>query len=776
MKRKVSLILAIIMVFAASIPGFIHAEQGMGLEEAIKFAKGLLEISEEYTEFNYGVSTYSGKRVWDFRWTRKDMYESSINVMMDDSGDILRYYNYNYNYTGTGMGKKLPNVSRSKAQEIAEDFIKKLNSQDLFDSLKLVESSQRSVGETSYYFYYIAIHDGVPVPFNNINVSVNYDTGEIQSYSKTWAYDVEFPKADDAIGLEEAEKVYREELGLKLTYNLAGDKVYLAYTPVYSSQYVIDAISGEVINPAPISRDIYYEGMPAGGMGERGVDVAAEKVILTPEEIKSIEESGELITQEEAEKIAREFEIFEIDDSFILDGASLRRGWDFERNYIWDLYLLKEDREAKDYKYINVSLNANTGEILNFDISYPMVEGEKKFTEEEAKKVVEEFLEKIHPEKFKNTKYEKSDRDIIIMENETGRYNFKYVRVVNGIPFVDNYINVRFDGINGKIYGFYMNWQEVEIPLAEGVLPIDEAYNLFFENVGLKLEYRQMGLPYVNSEKARAVAEAAGVAVDAVASAEIDAATDAAVDAVASAEIDAAADTAVDSAAGEAVTSVMPMPVPRAAKKSVNLVYAVNTDKPSILDAFTGELLNADGEPYVEKAPVEYTDISDHYAKEQIETLAEIGIALEGPTFRPNEKIKQKDFLLLISQIIDRGYDFYNKTALENNSETERLYNLLIREGIVKEDEKNPEAPLTREESVKFVIRTLKYDKVADLKDIFNCDFLDKDEIDADLIGYVVLAKGFNIVNGYGNYFRPKEELKRGDAIIIIYNSLKVLP
>ena len=44
MKRKVSLILAIIMVFAVSMPGFVHAEQGMGLEEAIKFAKGLLEI------------------------------------------------------------------------------------------------------------------------------------------------------------------------------------------------------------------------------------------------------------------------------------------------------------------------------------------------------------------------------------------------------------------------------------------------------------------------------------------------------------------------------------------------------------------------------------------------------------------------------------------------------------------------------------------------------------------------------------------------------------
>ena len=127
--------------------------------------------------------------------------------------------------------------------------------------------------------------------------------------------------------------------------------------PVYSSQYVIDAITGEVIDPSQM-RGVYYDEMLIGRMGDSAKEQAVP--VLTPEEIKSIEESGELISQEEAEKIAREFKIFEIDDSFILDGASLRRGWDFERNYIWDLYLLKEDREAKDYKYINVSLNAKT--------------------------------------------------------------------------------------------------------------------------------------------------------------------------------------------------------------------------------------------------------------------------------------------------------------------------------------------------------------------------------------------------------------------------------
>ena len=144
-----------------------------------------------------------------------------------------------------------------------------------------------------------------------------------------------------------------------------------------------------------------------------------------------------------------------------------------------------------------------------------MAEGEKKYTEEEAKKAVEEFLEKIQPEKFKNTKYEKSDNDVIIpiMEKETDRYNFRYVRMVNGIPFVDNYLNVRFDGINGKIYGFYMNWQEVDFPSAENVLKLEEIYDFFFENVGLNLEYRKNNLFSISPETSRAVAKAAGVAV-----------------------------------------------------------------------------------------------------------------------------------------------------------------------------------------------------------------------------------------------------------------------
>ena len=208
-------------------------------------------------------------------------------------------------------------------------------------------------------------------------------------------------------------------------------------------------------------------------------------------------------------------------------------------------------------------------------------------------------------------------------------------------------------------------------------------------------------------------------------------------------------------------------------EKEVKLVYAVNSEKPSTLDAFTGVILDYNGKPYKEEKPLEYTDILGHYAQDEIELLAQAGIGLEGPKLKPNEKIKQKDFLLLISQVIGNGYAFYGKTTLTGDTETEDLYKLLMQEGIVKESEKNPEASLTREDSVKFVIRALKYEKIAALSDIFNCTFKDKNKINPDLIGHVVLAKGLNIVSGHGDYFRPKSELKKADALIIIYNYLQ---
>jgi len=46
-----------------------------------------------------------------------------------------------------------------------------------------------------------------------------------------------------------------------------------------------------------------------------------------------VEEAAGLITQEEAEKIARELKVLELDDTFVVDWANLYKEWPTRTNY-----------------------------------------------------------------------------------------------------------------------------------------------------------------------------------------------------------------------------------------------------------------------------------------------------------------------------------------------------------------------------------------------------------------------------------------------------------
>ncbi|WP_265445854.1 YcdB/YcdC domain-containing protein [Acetivibrio straminisolvens] len=729
MKSKLVLAIALVMIVSTALSGVALAKEDTGLEDAIKRVKQLFVIPEENSEFSYSASSRGDITVWMLNWQAKGDEGSNVFVTVDSTGDILNYHFYK------GMEQnnlKLPKISRDEAKAKAEEIIEKLNP-EILDSLKLMPIAQyTSIYDRTYYFGYVRTHNGILVPSNDIWVEIDKQTGELVSYNKTWNKDIIFPSAEKILSLKEAQEAYIKNLGLRLTYNAVtendGVTIYAAYTPIYGSEYYIDAFTGErTTRGFEYGTDEYGIAFNEAVKKSRALfdaGIGSADVVLTPEEIKAVEEAAGLLTQEEAEKIARELKVLELDDTFVVDWANLYKEWPTRTNYNWNLYFVKDtDKSSEDYCSINVSINAKTGEILGFNINKASKENTVKLDREAAKKIVEEFLKEIQPEKFKETEYDEiTDRAIILYsENQQPAYHvFNYTRKVKGVPFPGNGISVGFDAVTGKIQNYKLEWYDIEFPSVEKALEIEKIYEIFFEEIGLELQYITDGNNVVYMEK---------VAADAV--------------------------TATDK------------------KTEAKLVYAVNTKKPAILDADTGIILDGSGKPYKENKALEYTDISDHYAKKQIEILAEMGIGLEGPELKPNEKIKQKDFLLLISQTLN-GYQFYGKTSLSSGEETEELYKNLIRQGIVKEGEKNPEAYLTREDSVKFVIRALGYDKVADISDIFNCTFKDKDEINPELIGYVVIAKGLKIVNGYGEYFRPKDELKKADALIIIYNYLQI--
>ncbi|WP_027621338.1 YcdB/YcdC domain-containing protein [Acetivibrio clariflavus] len=716
MKSKIALFSVLLLIFSILVPATVFAATDPGLENAIKATKQLFDIPDSLSNFSYSVRIEGDLKIWTLNWSSKDNDGTSIEVSIDNTGDVLSYYRYISNE----IIKKLPALTESEAQKKAEEIIEKLNP-NILDSIKILKRNRNvSINDNAYYFSFVRTHNGIVFPKNGIEISINKQTGELESYSKNWSKDLVFPSADKAITLEEAQKAFKKNLGLALTYKSSIEnkniKVYGAYSPIYNSYYYIDAFTGEKINLGSRYYDTAYGMTLKLGFSLEFSEVAFNEIVLTPEEIAAVEEVSNLLPQEEAEKIARELNILELDDSFTLSSARLYKGW-FEKNgYEWNLNFTKSDE--KNYSRVNVTIDASTGEITSFSTGFSMPDDDTvKYDKDTAKKAVEEFLNQIQPMKFKETKLEEREDEISTDEEieKPKYYSFQYTRMVNGIPFEGNGITVEYNAVTGKIFGYNLEWYDVEFPSLEKAVSLDEIYNIFFRDIGLELQYT--------------------------------------------------------TAAPEIIFTMEKAENP---KQEVKLVYAVKSDKPAILDAFTGTVLDYSGNPYKEEKPLEYTDIAGHYAQDEIEVLAQAGIGLEGPELKPDEKIKQKDFLLLISQIINNGYAFYGKLSLSDDNETDNLYQLLMQEGIIKESEINPDSPLTREDSVKFVIRALKYDKIAELSDIFNCTFKDKDEINPELIGHVVIAKGLNIVNGYGNYFRPKEELKKADALIIIYNYLQL--
>ncbi|HEX9061981.1 MAG TPA: S-layer homology domain-containing protein, partial [Clostridia bacterium] len=272
-----------------------------------------------------------------------------------------------------------------------------------------------------------------------------------------------------------------------------------------------------------------------------------------------------------------------------------------------------------------------------------------------------------------------------------------------------------FNAVSGKITSYNSSWFNTAFENKDKVIPVEKIYEKLFNEIGLELLYRS---EFPNGYHPGALGK----------------------------------------------------------KTEIKLVYSIKAEKPAAFDANSGTIINSDGKPYKDSKPQEYKDIKGHYAEKQIKVLQEYGISLDGDELRPDSDILQKDFVKLLSSVLNyytpalpQPLDSKNQSVM-----TEEMYKVLIREGIMKAEEKAPDAVVTREDSVKFLIRALKYDKVAGIKGIFNCSFKDKDKINSDLVGYVVIADGLNIIKGSDGLFNPKKALTRAQAIIEAYNYLQI--
>mgnify|MGYP001287490266 FL=1 len=690
MRRKLCLILALIMLFTA-IPHTTFALQDYDkqLEQAIIKCKKLFNIGDEYDKFNSSVSNYDGTTVFYLVWTDSKGQLGSIDVSITADGDVLSYSKWDISYKQDRP--KLPKISKEEGLKIAKQFIQKV-SPKFANNIKYIDNQEPlDVNSDRYTYRFIRTEKGIPYYNNSIDIHVSNSTGQVLKYYVNWDMNIVFADNKGIITVDEAQKLYREKIGLNLLYKLkyVGDssETYLAYGPL-NTNLAIEAKKGEVVS--------YYEYI---GIYDRGAMGGIEKSIqeeLSPDEKKAIESLSGIIPKKEAEQIGRE--ILGLDSKYKLEYINLYKYYIDDSIYLWEIGFTKENNN--DSYYARISIDAKTGNLISFYKYIPTDPSKKpKFNREESIKIAEEFIDKMNPDKKDLIEFNQYSNGVVPLDDQQNYY-FEFNRKL-GNAYVENEgIYVSVDAVNGVVNNYSINWSNRDFPSQDNVIPLDEAYEILYSEIGLELKY--------------IVAENNGKNPS--------------------------------------------------DKREAILVYGLSNNKPANIDANTGIILDYNGKPFKESIKSSYKDIEDSYAKDKINVLVQYGIALPGEEFKPKDKIIQRDFLYMLAKA--------NSPYVEIDDSEDKLYSYLMNVGVVKEGERFPERVVTKEEAIKFIIRALNYDEIADISEIYKDLFKDTKDISPGLKGYVAIAYGLKIVEGYNGFLNPKAELKREDAASIIYNYL----
>ncbi|KAF0197636.1 MAG: propeptide PepSY amd peptidase M4 [Bacillota bacterium] len=721
MKKLLTAILVAVMVVSSVLP--VAAQENASLPEAIKLAKSLFS-TDSFTQFWSHQETYNGRTTYQLYWSEENGVDKSpahLTVRVDAQRLLITGYNYQPAYQEQAY-PPLPKMGENECLTVAEAFAAKL-APEHFAQMKLEKVDKPQIriekrsGPLSYIFRYVHYINGIAFQPNNMHVSVNGDTGEIQDYYLTWE-DYEFPSTEGTLTLADAQEVFKTK-GLKLVYSRRyswreqTNKPYLAYTLENGSAMQIDAVTGEItyggyrVYNTSLTKD-----MPA-------VMGLSREQAFTPWELEEIDTVAGLLTVEQGEAIAREIislsEKAQLRSSRLMEDKSENlRFWNLEWEYMIEDY----------YVGASARLNAADGEIQNFHFwekTSPQ-EGEPKLTYEEALAVASEFLQKWLPAKYEDTeltsRYKHQDGQRL-----PHTYSFTFERRINGLPVVGDSMNVNVQ-YDKRVTSFYSNWYNGEFPSAEGALTVEEMNDIFLQNVGLKIEYVHH--------------------FDSASSSEFN----------------------VYSSA-------------RYAQPTIKLVYKANELNSYSFNPVTGKSMDYYGKDIVPVTKPEYNDIAGHWAQAAIVRLVDLGLLrLEGSEFRPDEAIKLGDLLMMLS---DASGDQNSEPILplwlkkHNTSNYADALWYGVARGIIREKDKDidPETLVTREVLAFYLARMQGYSEATSLKGIWTAPYSDFALVSTERQGSVSIVHALGLMGSGGNgQFLPKQEATRAQVAVILSRML----
>lgn len=625
-KKSISAALAAATLMSSvSVVSYAAVDEAM--KTALTYVKERIEIPEELEKFNYDTSTSYDDKKYNFRWETEDGYDKYSSLRVSICGKVITSYSYSPYRENYESDYSFGKLSQEEILEKAEEWVKTLNP-TVYSSIEIVKDSLNvSISGERARVNIRRVKNGIPVNGQTGSVVINKNTGELISFSLNWVRGATFAKSSKAISKEEAIEGFMDEIPVELMYVTEYDYETEMYIPhlIYHQTVFgqIDALTGK-LSTFEESYFAYDDFDDMVEVEEEEEAVADSGVNFTKGELEKMEKEGSLITAKDALDELDEMGIFclgenpEVQNEYCYyDDTydSYLRNFTFtsdDKNYypiedeeipydepeeeVMEDYDTDEDVAVEEYiadddGFIrgNATINAETGELLSFNIWDGGNSLSGKVTAKNASRTLNKYIEQIAGEKaeeftldtpsFSYSEYNKKgeptkNAKIVSAYAYSPRYAYD-------IPCNTENISI---GINGdkKITSYDIRYYGIEYPAPEDIITGDSVYESYFEQVNFNLQYRLA-----------------------------------------------------------------------AKEKKILSAMVYCTDKNLYIDAFTGKLTRGNGAEYVESYTGGYTDLEGSKYRKVAEKLAMYNITLmdEGGKLNADEYITRQEFSNLVSNI-----------------------------------------------------------------------------------------------------------------------------
>lgn len=606
------------------------------MKAALTEVKKRIDIPEELSEFTYAESKVYSKTGYNFNWNTPDGAKESKSINVTIIGNVITEFS-RYGFDENVYGEiRLAKLSQEEIIAKAKENLKKLNpdiySECRFELRNLSLSSRVAVVRVTRNV------NGVNVTDNNGLIRINQDTGEMTEMSLTWWDGASFSDPKTAKTEAEIQEAYKSLCTLTPYYRISDEwnekekkytpVVRIVYEPDFSSE--IDAYTGKA---STIWEDMkaaggeHYYGNnkvtyanPATGIGFDYEEAAVaeadddDAVVFSEAEQKKLDQNENLLKTDQVTALLKKDKFVALTDGYKLRNYSVSSQKDDNGKETFTMYaeyeLEKSKATAKDgYKYLNVRINAETGEVLYLNkygnqkySEMPKLDVPKAnaIAEEAAKTYAKDIVSQYRAEK-RNSEPVKVWTDSNNKERFDTERRFVFSRFVNGIQVSNNEISVTVDS-NGVVTNYSTSHTEnVTFPAAD-IISTDEAFKKLYEQRDLNKYYNGW------------------------------------------------------------IT-----------KDGVFKTYLLYDIDSFFINAKTGKLCNWNGnaEAASDSDSVSYSDIKDIPQREAILELQKYGVTLSsnGKKFRPNDAISEADFGNLLAAALNGAYAYYDIPDVEEVAE-----------------------------------------------------------------------------------------------------------